>query len=182
MIEMQDDRLLRVLRRFEESIKEERRADVVMDGLGTGVRATYFPGHVMDIEGLPELPPILKFEPEGVKVLLQGRFEQLPEEAAKAFNIYRFFDPRTVVSGLRTPSRYNEQTYSLEADLDIHEALGVKKFTLDEKLFDWLRQYDRLVQPVEFVLLNDDVRRMTLTELPPGQQKITLIFSPGNQG
>jgi hypothetical protein len=147
MIEMQDDRLLRVLRRFEESIKEERRADVVMDGLGTGLRATYFPGHVMDIEGLPELPPILKFEPEGVKVLLQGRFEQLPEEAAKAFNIYRFFDPRTVVSGLRTPSRYNEQTYSLEADLDIHEALGCVDISY---LLNWRYETSRTTQrPVE---------------------------------
>ena len=182
MLQMQDDGLFIALRRFAENIKGERRADVLMDGVGTGVHATYFPGHIMEVEGLPELPPVLTFGPEGVKALLQGQFKQLSEEAAKSFNIYRFFDPRTVMYGLIPPSQYNEQTYGFEASLDVRKAREAQRFTLDEQLIEWLEKYERLVQPVEFILMDDDVRRMTLLELPPGQQKITLIFSPEISG
>ena len=177
-----DDRVFIALSRFAENIKVERRADVVMDGVGTGVHASYFPDDIMEVEGLPELPPILRFEQKVVKALQQGRFEQLPEEAAQSFNIFRLFDPRTVMAGLHAPSRYNELAFSFEADLDVRKAGKTQGFALDEQLMEWLHKYERVVQPAEFVLIDDDIRRMTLLELPPGDQKITLIFFPGNYG
>lgn len=182
MNQMQEDGLFAALRKFAQNIKERRRADVVMDGVATGVHTSYFPGDIMEVEGLPELPPILIFEPEAVKALLQGQLRQLTEEAAKSFNIYRFFDPRTVMSGLILPPQYNEETYGFEARVDLGKARESQGFALDEELIQWLEKYERLVQPVEFILVDDDIRQMTLPELPPSQQKITLNFSTQTRG
>ena len=86
------------------------------------------------------------------------------------------------MSGLIPPSQYNEETYGFEASLDVRKAREAQGFSLDEELIEWLDKYKGLVQSVEFILVDNYIRRMTLLELPPGRQKITLIFSTETQG